>query len=60
MGSPGDLVLGNDEKSTPMYTEQTPLFAMLPYLFGGDVDFLIIKFHHVADTSGLQSVSHRK
>lgn len=44
------LVLGNAEKPTQMYTEQTPLFAMLSCLFGGNVDLLIIKFHHVANT----------
>lgn len=60
MGSTGALVLGNDEKPTQMYTEQTPLFAMLPCLFWKNVDLLIIKFRHVADTSGSLSISHRK
>lgn len=60
MGSTRALVLGNDENPTQMYTEQTLLFAILPCLFWRKVDLLIIKFHHGAGTSELQSISHRK
>lgn len=43
-----------------MYTEQTPLFAMGFVYFGGGMCIVNNKFLQVADTSGSQSISHRK